>query len=61
VIEKRLVHFFVEPHFFDKTQTFVLDIATFSSIIYIWYEGGELSAIPSEVEMSTSPLPKLET
>jgi len=25
---------------FDKRARFVLDIAKFSSIIYIWYEGG---------------------
>jgi hypothetical protein len=29
--------------FFDKEEQFVLDSAIFSSIIYIWYEGGALS------------------
>jgi hypothetical protein len=28
--------------FFDKRSLFVLDTGNFSSIIYIWYEGGEL-------------------
>jgi hypothetical protein len=27
---------------FDKQPRFVLDIAIFSPIIYIWYEGGRL-------------------
>ena len=27
---------------FDKERRFVLDIAIFSPIIYIWYEGGTL-------------------
>ena len=27
---------------FDKRLSFVLDIKNFSSIIYIWYEGGQL-------------------
>ena len=29
--------------FFDNSVLFVLDIRNFSTIIYIWYEGGELS------------------
>jgi len=27
---------------FDRNERFVLDIRVFSSIIYIWYEGGGL-------------------
>ena len=42
---------------FDKTAAFVLDITIFSTIIYIWYEGGQLR--PSLVRLrrsnSTSP------
>jgi hypothetical protein len=36
----------------------VLDILIFSSIIYIWYEGGKLRATPSEVDVYafSSPL-----
>ena len=41
---------------FDKRLRFVLDIKNFSSIIYIWYEGGQLR--PALVRLrnsSTSP------
>ena len=41
-------------HFFDKTSVFVLDIAAFSTIIYIWYEGGQLR--PFLVRLSQSNL-----
>jgi hypothetical protein len=33
---------------FDKNTAFVLDISRVTPIIYIWYEGGELNAIPCE-------------
>jgi len=41
----RRLHFAITPadvRRFDKRQRFVLDIAIFSSIIYIWYEGRRL-------------------
>ena len=36
---------------FDKRLRFVLDIKNFSSIIYIWYEGGQLR--PALVRLRT--------
>src|SRR5258708_40329112 len=37
---------------FDNSVTFVLDIPRFSTIIYIWYEGGQLR--PSLVRLSVN-------
>jgi hypothetical protein len=38
---------------FDKRLRFVLDIKNFSSIIYIWYEGGQLR--PALVRLARIP------
>jgi hypothetical protein len=38
---------------FDKRLSFVLDIKNFSSIIYIWYEGGQLR--PALVRLARVP------
>ena len=41
---------------FDKRLRFVLDIKNFSSIIYIWYEGGQLRPALVRLASSTSHL-----
>ncbi len=41
--------------FFDNLVAFVLDIRFLTTIIYIWYEGGELRPSLVRLESSTSP------
>ena len=40
--EKFFEPFALSNETFDKLDVFVLDIVLFSTIIYIWYEDGEL-------------------
>ena len=44
---------------FDNSRTFVLDILTFSTIIYIWYEGGSLR--PPLVRLSSDEAEHIST